>query len=42
MQKEGTMSWIELAEKYGYQTESYEVETYDGYLLTLFRIPGRI
>jgi len=42
LEMEGTMKWTAIAGKYGYQTESYQVETYDGYLLTLFRIPGKL
>lgn len=35
-----TVNFFQLAEKYGYQTEEYEVKTEDGYLLGLFRIRG--
>lgn len=30
----------ELIRKYGYPEESHEVETEDGYLITMHRIPG--
>lgn len=30
----------QLIRKYGYQAESHQIETEDGYLLTLHRIPG--
>mmetsp|Transcript_89559 Transcript_89559/g.123618 ORF Transcript_89559/g.123618 Transcript_89559/m.123618 type:complete len:128 (+) Transcript_89559:123-506(+) len=35
-------SFEELANNAGYRVESYTVETEDGYLLGLFRIPGTL
>ncbi|XP_069359749.1 lipase 1-like [Maniola hyperantus] len=35
------LNFLGLAEKYGYQSEEYEVTTEDGYILGLFRIPGK-
>ena len=32
----------EIVTKYGYQFEKHDVITKDGYILTLFRIPGRL
>ncbi|CAH2255156.1 jg7245 [Pararge aegeria aegeria] len=37
---DGPLNFPELARNYGYQTEKYDVQTEDGYLLGLFRIPG--
>lgn len=37
---DGKLSAMELATKYGYRTEIYEIETTDGYLLELHRITG--
>ncbi|XP_038209741.1 lipase 1-like [Zerene cesonia] len=34
------LSFERLAKKYGHHPEVYEVETTDGYILTLFRLPG--
>ena len=36
------LNFTEIAAKYNYKIEEYEVITEDGYILRLFRIPGRL
>uniref|UniRef100_A0A7S3I9Z9 Lipase n=1 Tax=Fabrea salina TaxID=342563 RepID=A0A7S3I9Z9_9CILI len=37
---EAKMSFTEVCDYYGYRAESHQVTTQDGYILTLFRVPG--
>ena len=38
---EATTNFHEQCQRYNYTTEEYEVITEDGYILSLFRIPGK-
>lgn len=40
LSEDGSLDFQGLAKKYGHPAESYEVVTEDGYLLTLFHLPG--
>ena len=40
--KDLDLSFSEMCETNGFRFESYEVTTEDGYILTIFRIPGLI
>ncbi|XP_001662493.2 lipase 1 [Aedes aegypti] len=40
-EKDALLTVPQLIRKYGYKVEEHEVVTEDGYLLTMFRIPGR-
>lgn len=40
-EKEATATFPELCTYHGYEVEEHKVTTIDGYILTLFRIPGR-
>lgn len=37
---DGSLDFMEIAEKYGFAVDRYLVTTEDDYILTLFRIPG--
>ncbi|CAH2048209.1 unnamed protein product, partial [Iphiclides podalirius] len=37
----GRLNFIQLAAKYGYPAEEYNITTEDGYILPIFRIPGK-
>ncbi|KAI8434022.1 hypothetical protein MSG28_012173 [Choristoneura fumiferana] len=39
--EDGRLNFTELARKYGFRAEEIEVETEDGYLITVFRIRGK-
>ncbi|CAH2048206.1 unnamed protein product, partial [Iphiclides podalirius] len=39
--EDGRFNFIELSQKYGYPAEEYNVTTDDGYILRIFRIPGK-
>ncbi|XP_072948857.1 lipase member J-like [Epargyreus clarus] len=39
--QDAILSFSELAQKYGHPAQKYEVTTEDGYILTIFRIPGK-
>ncbi|CAK1554549.1 unnamed protein product [Leptosia nina] len=38
--QDATLNFEELATKYGYPPQKYKVTTEDGYILTLYRLPG--
>lgn len=40
LSEDALLNFTQLAKKYGHPAEQYEVVTEDGYVLTLFRIPG--
>ncbi|XP_059061820.1 lipase member K-like [Achroia grisella] len=40
LSEDGKRNFTELANAYGHQSEEYNVTTEDGYILTLFHIPG--
>ncbi|XP_069359563.1 lipase 1-like [Maniola hyperantus] len=39
--EDATLNFTELARKYGHPSETYQVETQDGYLLELYNLPGK-
>ncbi|XP_028159388.1 lipase 1-like [Ostrinia furnacalis] len=40
LSEDGKLNFTGIAAKYGYAYEQYEITTEDGYILTMFRIPG--
>ncbi|XP_063380250.1 lipase 1-like [Cydia fagiglandana] len=41
MPEDGRLDFMELSIKYGHKAEEHRVVTEDGYILTLFRLPGK-